>query len=311
VARAWPLQQPRATDAAARVETFAIDSDSVTEGESLRINVDGLAPVERTAFLTLYARALDSRCRRPILFDTVAGDVASKLDYDFDAMRIRAGVRCPVALRAKMLDERIQRFTTEHPDAVVVDLGAGLDNRIVRCGPPPTVDWYNVDLPAVIALRDAVLPPAPQEYSVPARIGDPRWADGVPADRPTMLVADGLTGFLSEAAIIRLFESVTEHFGTGELAFNDYGRVGWVSRTAMKLAPQRSVKAFSMNWNNWGFADAHRPEQWNPRLKLVEETSLADVSEVELVPIHLRLVCRLATHIPALARTWRILRYRF
>ncbi len=47
-------------------------------------------------------------------------------------------------------------------------------------------------------------------------------------------------------------------FRAGELAFNDYGRV---SRTAMKLAPRRTFKAVSPNWNNPGFADARHPEK--------------------------------------------------
>lgn len=277
----------------------------------MKITVDGLAPVEQTAFLTLYARALDSRCQRPILGDNSADDVAGKLEYDFDALRVPASVRCPVVLRAKMLDERVRMFVAEHTDAIVVDLGAGMDNGIGRSRPPMTVDWYNVDLPAVIALRDAVLPASRQEHSVGARIGDPGWADAIPADRPTMLVADGLTGFLSEPMVVNFLQTVTDHFRTGELAFNDYGRVGRVSRWAMKLAPQRSVKAFGPNWNNPGFADARRPEEWNPRLTLVEESSLADAPEVDLFPLHLRLASRVVRHIPALARKARILRYRF
>lgn len=274
---------------------------------ALSIDVDGLAPVEKTALLTLYARALDSRCRRPILHDNRADEVTRKLNYDFDALRMRASVRCPVALRAKMLDERVRRFTAEHPEAVVVDLGAGLSDGIARSRPPVTVDWYNVDLPAVIALRDAVLPVRRQEHCLATRIGDPHWADAIPADRPTMLVADGLTAFLSEPVLVNLFQTVTDHFSTGELAFNDYGRIGWVSRAALKLVPQGTSKAFS----NAGFADARQPEKWNPRLTLVEETSLTDAPEVELFPSHLRLGVRLAAHVPALARKWRILRYRF
>ena len=290
---------------------LAVDGGPATKVRALSIDVDGLAPVEKTAFLTLYARALDSRCRRPILFDSLADEVAGMLDYDFDALRILASMRCPVALRAKMLDQRVRTFTAEHPDAVVVDLGAGLSDAIVRIRPPATVDWYNVDLPAVIALRDEVLPAHRQEHAVAARIGDPGWADAIPADRPTMLVADGLTGFLSEPALVNLFQTVTDHFRTGELAFNDYGRIGWASRTAMKYVPQRSLKAFGTNWNNSGFADAGRPAEWSPRLTLVEETSLADAPELELFPMRLRLAIRISRHIPALARRARILRYRF
>ena len=37
-----------------------------------------------------------------------------------------------VAVRAKILDEMVRRFVLCHPDAVVLDLGAGLDGRIFR-----------------------------------------------------------------------------------------------------------------------------------------------------------------------------------
>ena len=53
-----------------------------------------------------------------------------------------------------MLDERVRAFTSENPDAVVVDLGAGLDMGLFRVDPPPAVNWYSVDLPGVIAFRE-------------------------------------------------------------------------------------------------------------------------------------------------------------
>ena len=101
-------------------------------------------------------------------------------------------------------------------------------------------------------------------------------------------MADGLTAFLSEPALADLFMTVTAHFRTGELVFNDYGRIGWASRTAMKFVPQGTGKAFS----NTGFADARHPEKLNPRLTLVEEASLTDAPEVELFPWHLRLAAK-------------------
>jgi hypothetical protein len=44
----------------------------------MRIDVDDLTPIERTALLTLYARALDSRWQRPILGDTLADASAQR-----------------------------------------------------------------------------------------------------------------------------------------------------------------------------------------------------------------------------------------
>jgi len=198
-----------------------------------------LSPIEQTAFLTEYARALDSQWPRPILGDRLAYDVVAKIDYDFAGLGVQTSVVCQTALRAKMLDDRVRAFVTDHPDAVVVDLGAGLDSGFYRVSPPPSVDWYSVDLPGITALRDHVLPADAHSHSVPVSLADAHWPDAIPADRPTMLIADGLFAFLTESQIAGIFRRITDHFASGELAFNDYGRIGLVSRIAIKLTPQK------------------------------------------------------------------------
>ena len=275
------------------------------------IAITQLSPLEQTAFLTVYARALDSRWARPILGDTLADEVVGKIEYDFAALGVQPSVVCQAALRAKMLDDRVRAFVKQHPDAVVVDLGAGLDSGVYRVGPPPTVDWYSVDLPGITALRDEVLPASPLSHSVPASLADPRWPDAIPADRPTMLIADGLFAFLSEPVIVGIFSRITDHFGSGELAFNDYGRIGWFSRIAIKLAPQKMFKDVGSQWGYAGFRDAHHPETWNPRLRLIEEASLAHAPEVNLFPALIRVPTKLMGRTKAGARKARILRYAF
>ena len=200
--------------------------------------------------------------------------MVGKIDYDFAGLGVQTSVVCQTALRAKMLDDRVRAFVKQHPDAVVVDLGAGLDSGFYRVGPPATVDWYSVDLPGITALRDEVLPAAPQSHSVPVSLADEQWPDAIPADRPTMLIADGLFAFLTEPVIVGIFRRITDHFRSGELAFNDYGRIGWVSRVAIKLYPQKMFKDVGSQFGYPGFKDAHHPETWNPRMRLVEEASL-------------------------------------
>ena len=275
------------------------------------IDVSDLSPLEQTALLTQYARALDSRWARPILGDALAAEIVEKVDYDFAALGVPAAVVCQSALRAKMLDDRVRTFTVEHPDAVVVDLGAGVDTGFFRVCPPATVGWYSVDLPGVIALRDQVMPTSEQAHSVSASVADDDWPDTIPADRPAMVIADGLFAFLSERVIVGVFRRVTQHFRSGELAFNDYGRIGLFSRLAVKLAPQRMFSDVGVQWLYPGFKDARVPETWNQRLTLVEETSLAHEPEVDLFPSWIRLATKVSGKFEAGARKARILRYRF
>ena len=270
-----------------------------------------LTPIEQTAFLTEYARALDSQWSKPILGDTLAHEVVGKIDYDFAGLGVQTSVVCQTALRAKMLDDRVRAFVNQHPDAVVVDLGAGLDSGFYRVGPPATVDWYSVDLPGITTLRDEVLPAAPQSHSVPVSLADEQWPDVIPADRPTMLIADGLFAFLTEPVIAGIFRRITDHFRSGELAFNDYGRIGRVSRVAIKLYPQKMFKDVGSQFGYPGFKDAHHPETWNPRMKLVEEASLTDAPEVDLFPGWIRVATKLSGMSKTGRRKARILRYAF
>ena len=275
------------------------------------ITTTDLSAVEQTAFLTEYARAIDSQWPRPILGDRLAHDVVGQIDYDFTGLGVQTSVVCQSALRAKMLDDRVRDFIKRHSDAVVVDLGAGLDSGVYRVAPPPSVDWYSVDLPGITALRDELLPTSAHSHSVPVSLADARWPDAIPAGRPTMLVADGLFAFLSEPVIVGVFRRITDHFGSGELAFNDYGRMGWFSRLAIKLAPEKMFKVVGSLSGYAGFKDAHHPETWNPKMRLVEEASLAHAPEVDLFPTWLRIATRLTGKTRAGARKARILRYAF
>jgi O-methyltransferase involved in polyketide biosynthesis len=270
-----------------------------------------LTPLEETALLTQYARALDSQWRRPILGDTLAAEIVDKIDYDFAGLGVPASVVCQAALRAKMLDERVRAFTAEHPDAVVVDLGAGLDSGPFRVCPPATVDWYSVDLPGVSALRRQLMPTSERAHVVTASVADQSWPNTIPAGRPVMVIADGLFAFLSEPVLHGVFRRLTTYFTSGELAFNDYGRIGWFSRLAVKLAPQRMFGSVGAQWGYPGFEDPRVPETWNPLLKLVEEVSLTHAPEVELFPGWIRFATKVSGMFEISARKARILRYQF
>src|SRR3712207_885957 len=109
-------------------------------------SLPALTPVEDSLFLTLCCRALDNRSPHPVLGDAMADEIVRTLDYDHDQLHIDTNLMLNAALRAKKLDEVASRFLARHPDGVGLDLGAGLDTRVLRIDPPPTVDWYDVDL---------------------------------------------------------------------------------------------------------------------------------------------------------------------
>ena len=63
-----------------------------------------------------------------------------------------------VTVRTAQYDIWASQFLAVHPHATVVHLGCGLDSRVFRLDPGPGVEWYDVDYPAVIALREKLYP---------------------------------------------------------------------------------------------------------------------------------------------------------
>ena len=140
-------------------------------------------PLEDSLFLTLYARALDSRRPHPILGDAAADQIVRITDYEYDKLDIKTNLILNVALRAKKLDQVASDFLTRHP-AVGLDLGAGFDTRFERLAPPATVDWYDVDFPAVATARRRLIPEHPNAHIIGADVRDQEWLDAVPTGRP-------------------------------------------------------------------------------------------------------------------------------
>src|SRR5215213_9780517 len=271
------------------------------------ITLPAFTPIEESLFLTLCGRALDYCSPHSILADAMADEIVRKLDYDCGKFRLSASPIINIALRAKKLDEVALRFVTSHPDAVALDLGAGLDTRMLRIAPPPTVDWYDIDFPEVITARRQLIPDRTNAHGVGTDLIDPNWLEAIPTARPAVIVADGLLAFLTQEDMISLLKRLTSHFPSGEVAFNGYSRFAiWAAKH------YHGTQSVADLIKSPGFDDPREPERWNPKLKLVREILLTREPEVAEFPFALRAFTRLAAHSTALSRRGTtVLHYRF
>jgi O-methyltransferase involved in polyketide biosynthesis len=221
--------------------------------------------VEWTNLVTLYLRACESRLEQPILGDQAAAEAVDRIDYDFKRMRRVAqpwSNQYLVALRAKKLDDWSAAFLHRHPNAVVLHLGCGMDTRAFRLDPPATVDWFDVDQPGVIELRRKLYDDRDGYHMIGSSVTDTEWLEQIPADRPALVVAEGLLMFLAEREAWGLLQRLTDRFDSGELLFD----------TLSPMGPRLSL-VFSKGIVKWGIRDVREMEQWNPRLKFLEQTS--------------------------------------
>jgi O-methyltransferase involved in polyketide biosynthesis len=240
---------------------------------------------ERETYLpTLYGKALDSHVENPILGDTFAADVIQRIDFDFKKLKLAKGGEVTLPMRARQLDGWTRDFLSAHPSATVLNLGCGLDSRVFRIDPPASVRWYDVDLPDVIELRKRLYPGRRDDYAMLATsVTEPGWLDGIPGDRPVMVVAEGLVQYLTEEGAAALFNRITQKFPSGRIIFDAYsGLMTGFINLAIKTTSMFSKlnTADTQVHLTWGVDDPHIFEQKVARLKLISVVSFLTMPEL-------------------------------
>ena len=278
-----------------------------TGGSVVGVKDTELVGVQKTLSPVLRAKALDNRLPDPILGDKYAEQAMRRLDPDYDNRRFGTSqMGLAAVVRAKAHDDWARSFLADHPDAVVLHLGCGLDARVYRIDPPATVDWYDLDYPSIIELRQQFLPPREHYTLIGSSVTDLAWLDRIPRGRPVLMIAEGLVPYLTETDLRRLLTSIVDAFPTGQIQFDTVSVWAW--RTS-KWDP--TLRKYGTKFH-CGFNDPAALADWHPRLEYVDEAPMND-SPVLMAkaPANVRRMYRLLNLLPGMKRSTRIVRFRF
>ena len=261
--------------------------------------------VRETMLATLYTRALDARSPAPILNDRFADELVQRIDYDFDQMKLRKADSWGIAIRARHLDDWTRDFLVKHPQAIVLHLACGLDSRVFRIDPGPGVSWFDIDYPDTIALRERLYPKRPGYQTISTSVTEPGWLEKLPNDRPVLVIAEGLSMYLSEAENQALWQRITSHFTAGEIIFDAISPFGKASGQR-KHVIQKTGALFK-----WSAKHPEAVTDLHPALKLVESATLFDSPYVRHLQPRDRMVAWAMTLLSALRNVMWMARYRF
>jgi O-methyltransferase involved in polyketide biosynthesis len=269
-----------------------------------KVGVDLSGP-PATMLATLYAKALDADSTEPILGDRYAKDIVERIDYDWRKTAITPRNASSVTTRSAHFDTWVRQFLAVHQQAVVLDLGCGLDSRFFRMHPGPGVDWYEVDYPDVAELRKQLFPTMDHNHIVGAPVSDPAWLQAIPADRPALMVGEGLTMYLTEQDGTALLRRVVDRFSCGELQFDAFSRLGikwqWINTTVRR----------SGSTLYWGINGPDEILQAVPGTRLLAWVSVFDSDTFTRLPGRYRLLAKVMSLAPALRYMSQYHRYAF
>lgn len=229
------------------------------------MNID-LSAVPKTLLLPLLGRAYFSKKTYSPIHDAKALELVNTLNYDFENLLNVANVKTSTLFwmaRAYHFDEAIKAHLKKHPNAVIVNLGCGLDTSFNRVD-NGYLSWVNVDLPEVIQLRERLLPPTAREIAIQASIFDYSWMDKVKnLGSDFFFFAGGLFMYFTNEQIKALFIQLAEHFPGSPLVFDNISPKGLNS--ANKMLQKSGMQDALLQWS---VTDAKIIEQWSPHIKL-------------------------------------------
>ncbi|KUI60166.1 Tetracenomycin polyketide synthesis O-methyltransferase TcmP [Cytospora mali] len=255
-----------------------------------------LQEVELTLLPALLWKSIDAQQKAPLLGDPYAQKILDRLeDLDLEGQygTDERWVRYASGL-ARQMDDWTADFLAQHPDenVTVLHLACGLDARDLRVRrDPERVRWVDVDRPLVANLRERLFTGGESEidlgsageslrpygdYSLRSlNVTEGRWYSDIPADRPTLIVAEGLFPFLTPEEAERVIRGLLDYFGRGTLVFDVVGSLA-VNHTKRANILKPSGSRFQ-----WAVDDAKTVTGFHPKLKLKDEVRWYEFMRVE------------------------------
>jgi O-methyltransferase involved in polyketide biosynthesis len=266
---------------------------------------------KETMLMTLSGRATQSQWKNPILPDPWAEEAMRHIDYDMSktlkgvsSWSMWKDIGCTIiATRATTFDLLTKRFLADHPDAVVLQVGCGMDSRVFRVDPPASVQWFDVDYPDVIDLRRQLFPERNAYHLIGAPLEDLHWLDKVPRDRPGLLIAEGVLMYLSEAEVKALLNAVVGHFSSGQMIFD-------VVHPMILKSVGSNVGGTGATYK-WALNDPQDIKSLEPKLELIKEFRMHELVGFSRFPLWIRALFRAQEVNPALRRMNRPVVYRY
>lgn len=255
----------------------------------LNININDIS---ETAFLTLQCHAMDAESVSPILNDRSSVETVRILkDYFLKSNsalhkrlfqnNVSKNLVIHTTLRAKKYDSYIRKFIEKYPDATVVNIGCGLDNRYERVN-NGSIRFFDLDLPDIIDIKKQIFQEKGNYFQLSQSVFEFDWIDRIETEH-VILVAEGVFMYCNEKDVKNLFLTLQEKLQNPEFVFevfNSKWLSGW-RKKMMEFKLKEELKLGEGTTFKFGISDSDEIEKWNQGFRLIDDWSYLDSEELD------------------------------
>ena len=246
--------------------------------------------ISETAFLTLYCHALDAQSNIPILNDKSSVRITEALNIQLSNSKrklhkilVKGKIKKPMivhtAVRAKQYDKYVKDFVKKHVDAVIVNIGCGLDNRFERIDNGSLL-FYDLDLPDIINIKKQFFEETDRYKYLSQSVFDFSWIKKIKS-KNVMFLAEGVFMYCDGDNVKSLILKLQEEFPESELVcemVNSFWLKGWI-RPIMNIKLQKELHLGKDAVFHFGIKNSRELEEWNQGIKLIEDWCYFDSDE--------------------------------
>lgn len=218
----------------------------------------------KTLFIPLYGKALMSKSKL-FINDEKAEKIIDSIDFNFEKLKQSKWLSMYMAVRATIIDEICNKYITKSPNTTVIHLGCGLDSRCSRIN-KDSINWYDIDFRSVINLRKQFYVENENYKMIGKSVTDTSWFDEIDTtNQNVLIVAEGLTMYLSEQELKNLLEGLNAKFGNATIVFDAYSSQAVKSSKLKNPVNQMNASI------KWGMNDPSDFTKLNEHLEFVRE----------------------------------------
>lgn len=230
-----------------------------------KIAVD-LGNVQKTLFLPLWGRAVESKKDKPLLVDKTAQSILERVDYDFATIAANINPLTQLAwiMRSLCVDGVIKAFLQKYPHGTIVNVGCGMDTTFDRVD-NGTLRWYDLDLPDVIALRQQLIPAGERRKFIAASFLELSWLEQIEVSEQVLFVSAGVFYYFTAAQIKGFLTRLADKFPGCEVLFDV------ASPRGVRVANKQVITASGLDeksYLTWGVESPQVITGWDKRFKL-------------------------------------------
>lgn len=229
-----------------------------------------LTGIPETLLIPLWARCTETAHPEPIIQDYKACELLASIDYNFSKFESAWKTQVGVAIRTYLLDDAVKKFIKQHPNAMIINLGAGLDTRFFRVD-NMKINWVDIDLPEVIDLKSQLVSENERYQFIAQSIFDRSWFNTISDTRlPTLFIAEGLFMYFNPTEVKLFLNDISSWFTGSEMLLEI------ISPTVSKMSRWHDSVSKTEATFKWGIKESKQLTLLCSNLSVLNEWNYLD-----------------------------------